>query len=172
MMILRSLGFLRSSRQKLNEQMDLQITSMADIFTILLVFLLKTYSATSIGVNIASDVSLPSATTGTAPVEVLKLEISSQAVTIDGHPSALLDQFRFARADLDSSGASRALLKDLARERKRQLEIARQNADVQPDARLLVLADRKAPYGTIRAALRSAAANGYTDYKLVVVGAN
>ena len=54
-----------------SEEMSLQITSMADIFVIILVFLLKSYATSSVNVNPMAGMSLPEAHAGDAPIEAL-----------------------------------------------------------------------------------------------------
>ena len=50
--------------------------------------------------------------------------------------------------------------------------IAKNNSDVKLDPRIIIVADQKVPFVTIRTVLASAAVNGYTDFKLAVVQAN
>jgi len=165
---MRQMTFLPHSRVK-SEQMELQITSMADIFTILLVFLLKSYSASVINFTVSNDVRLPVAMTGTPPVETLRIEIAKNAVLVEGNPVTKLNDFELTSAEKPASdGVIPSLSQSLKRERDRQLEIAKQNTDVKPDARVLILSDRKAPFKVVRTVLRTATEHGYTDYKLVV----
>ena len=52
----------KKHRRRRNPSMVLQITSMMDIFTILLVFLLKSYSAEGQLVRIAEAIKVPTST--------------------------------------------------------------------------------------------------------------
>ena len=53
----------------------------------------------------------------------------------------------------------------LERERQRELLIAKTNSDVKIDPKIMIVADQRAPYITIKSVLASAALNGYTDFK-------
>lgn len=161
-------SFLKK-RPALNEEMSLQITSMADIFIIVLVFLLKGYSTGAISVAPSAGLSLPKAVTQDASVEALKVEITETGVQVEGQHVAKLEQFRFEKADLQSSGTSTTLGQAISRQREKQLLIAKSNTDVKVDSKILILADQRAPYSTIKTVLASAAVNGYTDFKLAVV---
>jgi biopolymer transport protein ExbD len=152
-----------------NEEMALQITSMADIFTIILVFLLKGYATSAVNITPSKGVTLPAAQVESAPAEALKVEISESAVQVEGVAVATLSGFGFERSDLLPNGSSQVLGKALEKERQRQLLIAKSNSDVKVDPKILVIADQRAPYSTIKAVLASAALNGYTDFKLAVV---
>lgn len=162
------MSFLPKSHGK-TEQMELQITSMADIFTIILVFLLKSYSASVINFSVSADVKLPVAFTGAPPVETLRVEVANNAILVEGNMVTPLANFELTAAEKNpSDGVIPTLSQALKRERDRQLEIAKQNPDVKPDARVLILSDRKAPFKVVRTVLRTATEHGYTDYKLVV----
>jgi len=152
-----------------NEEMQLQITSMADIFTIILVFLLKSYASGAVTVSPTTGTLLPEAHAGDPPVEALKLEISKDAIQVDGQPVMKLNAFAFESADVQGNGISVVLSKALEQQRHKQMLIAQSNSSVKVDARILVLSDQKTPYSTLKSVLASAASQGYTDFKLAVV---
>lgn len=165
----KRLGFLKKKRAAPSEEMALQITSMADVFTIILVFLLKSYSTGAISLTPSKGLSLPEAHASEASVEALKLEVSATAVQVEGQPAANLKDYKFDASDLQGNGSSKALSVALEKERQRQLLIAKNNSDVKVDARVIVVADQHTPYATIKSVLASAALNGYTDFKLAVI---
>lgn len=152
-----------------SEEMALQITSMADIFTILLVFLLKSYATGAVNLNPSKGVTLPSAQAPDTSVEALKLEVSEAGVVVEGNSVVALKGFKFETTDLQGNGTSKTLVKALERERQRQLLIAKANSDVKIDPRIVIMADQRVPYSTLKSVLASAAVNGYTDFKLAVV---
>jgi biopolymer transport protein ExbD len=152
-----------------SEEMQLQITSMADIFVIILVFLLKSYATGAVNVTPMAGMTLPLAQAGDQSVEALRVEVSKDAVQLDGLPVVSLKGFSFEAADLQSNGVSAQLGKALEQYRNRQLQIAKVNTSVKVDARILVLSDQKTPYSTLKTVLASAALHGYTDFKLAVV---
>src|SRR4051794_15409637 len=133
----------KKKRPAASDEMSLQITSMADIFVILLVFLLKSYATSA--VNISPTVMLPQAQAGETPVEALKVEVTDKAILVEGQPVTPLTSFAFGSADIEGNGTSKTLNKALDRERQRQLLIAKANSDVKVDAKILVIADQKAP---------------------------
>lgn len=160
---------LFKKRKPQNEEMSLQITAMADIFTVLLVFLLKTYATSAIEINPTAGMLIPKAFAAEAPVEALKLEISEKTINIEGKAVTTLDQYTFAKSDLQSNGSSDSLSKALDHERQKGMLIAKVNRDVKVDGRIVIIADQRVPYVTLKSVLASAALNGYTDFKLAVV---
>lgn len=141
--------------------MSLQITSMADIFTILLVFLLKSFSTDAAKITPHENLSLPVAGTSQPIVEAMRVEILQNLILIDDKPIAELNGFLFDPKDLESNGTSRSLSTVF-------IEKARKDS-LQKYPRLLVLADQKAPFSTIKRVLASASNGGFEDFKLVVV---
>lgn len=156
-------------RKAQNEEMALQITAMADIFTVLLVFLLKSYATSALEINPSQGMQIPQASAPETSFEALKVEISEKAVSVEGQPAVELQAFRFNNSDLQANGVSNTLSKALEKERQRQLLIAKANTDVKVDAKIIVVADQRVPYATVKSVLASAALNGYTDFKLAVV---
>jgi biopolymer transport protein ExbD len=157
------------SSRKQSDEMALQITSMADIFTIILVFLLKSYATSALNITPTAGLLLPEAQAADTQVEALKLEIANDSVNVEGKPATPLKNFAFDKADLLGNGSSKGVNAALETEKKRQLLIAKANADVKVDSKILIVADQKTPYSTVKSVLASAAINGFTDFKLVVV---
>src|SRR3989338_8710764 len=93
----------------LSEDMVLQITSMADVFMILLVFLLKTYSTGVSGITPPQGMRLPTSVKPEKIVEALKVEISESWVRLDGIPVITMDKYKFKAEDMDANGATKSL---------------------------------------------------------------
>lgn len=170
----RAGGSKRRKRARQNEEVALQITSMADVFTILLVFLIKSFSVSSVSVSIGKDTQLPVANGGQEQVEALRVEIHQSAVLLEGEPIISLNQFiptdpKTVAAD----GTIPELVTQMAKQRKRQQILAAAGNEVsakaEKDSKLLVMADKRVPYRLLKQVLASASVEDFTDFKLVVV---
>ncbi|NOY59645.1 MAG: hypothetical protein GXO75_12065 [Calditrichaeota bacterium] len=64
----------------------LRLTSMIDMFTILLVFLLKSYSAEGQIVTVSKDLRLPESTSELAPRVTSVISVTSEWILLDGRP--------------------------------------------------------------------------------------
>jgi biopolymer transport protein ExbD len=155
-------------KPRASDEMSLQITSMADIFTIILVFLLKSYATSAVNVTPSAGMKLPVAVAPEAQSEALKLEISATSIQVENKPIATLQNFRLPASDVQTNQTSKQVSDALETERKRQDMISKANPDVKPDSKILIIADEHTPYSTLKTVLASAAVNGFTDYKLVV----
>lgn len=165
-----STRFRRNKRQRrsMDGELALQITSLADIFIIVLVFLLKSYSAglnDMENVQIPAEIVLPSVVEGGIAKTGLKIEVSESQVNVGGERASALSRFRFYPGDLNNDlrrgGTSKSLTGALKRARQDEPQ-----TDEKP--RVWVIADYRVPYATIQTVLASAAMNGYEDFKLVV----
>ena len=67
-------------------QMKLNLTSMMDMFTIILVFLLKTYSAEGMLISPSEDITLPKSTIEKMPEVGLDLVVSKEWVMVNNEP--------------------------------------------------------------------------------------
>ena len=148
-------------KKRASQDLSLQITSMADIFMILLVFLLKSYSSNLTSVLPNNKIKLPIASSEDSFKETLKLEISSDAVLVDQKEIVPLRNF-----DLDPSiseqDASLHLYATLFEQRKHLPE-------PNMDSNLLIIADERTPYATVKRVLGTAAKAGFVDLQLLVV---
>ncbi|MBC7693676.1 MAG: biopolymer transporter ExbD [Methylotenera sp.] len=163
-----------------SEEASLNITSMADIFTILLVFLLKSYSSGAVSVSPTQGLLLPAAKGGSPVVEAIKIEVTSTAIQIEGKAVSDLTAYNFGPTDMESGDISLSLRKAFTEEKQKQLKTIAERKERQPsnskadnkgefDAKIMILADQKTPYGTLRTILASATEQGFTDFKLVVI---
>lgn len=175
-------SFLR--RAPHNQDMSLQITSLADVFVILLVFLLKSYGSGMIDIVPANGTKLPVAAVSDPGADALKVEVSENSVLIEGKAVAQIENFSFRSSDLETDGSSSELVKALDVERSKPAKVSPQVAKAAPAAagaagekaaeqpqRMILIADQRAPYATIKTVLASAASRGYTDIKLAVTHA-
>lgn len=151
-----------------SQDFSLPITSLADIFIILLVFLIKTSASGSLSISPSAGLQLPVANAGSEEIEALKIELGKTSVTVEGQPVVELKDFSFDEKDI-RGGLSQQLAQALQKYRERQQWISKANSDVKADSKLILIADQNSPYKAIKYVLASAALNGYTDFKLVVV---
>jgi biopolymer transport protein ExbD len=74
---------LNKARRK-NDDGTLNITSMMDMMTIILVFLLKSYSTQDISIAPSDDLELPLSTASTDPQIAVNLVVTKSQIIVDG----------------------------------------------------------------------------------------
>jgi biopolymer transport protein ExbD len=83
----KGLNIGKSPRKRIGAStFTLHLTSMIDMMTILLVFLLKSYSAEGQIVTITKDLRLPESTSKTHPIVTSVISITSDWILLDGRP--------------------------------------------------------------------------------------
>lgn len=153
---------MKKKKHRPTGDMELQITSMADIFTILLVFLLKSYATSAVEITPTAGVKLPATTNpDSGHIEAMKVEISPSFITLEEQPPIPVT--------LPQDELMRKIDALMAAARKRQTENAKKSTDVKADSRIILVSDQGVPYKLVRTVLGSAASQGFTDFKLAVV---
>lgn len=75
----------RRSRTKVKKEFELQLTSMMDMLIILLVFLLKSYSSSTVSYATSPAIRLPNSNTQEVPADSsANLVVDPTAITLDG----------------------------------------------------------------------------------------
>ncbi|MBF0431177.1 MAG: biopolymer transporter ExbD [Fibrobacteria bacterium] len=69
-----------------------QLTSLIDVMTILLVFLLKSFSVDGNLVTVSKDLNLANSTSDITPVPALNIEVNPDQIVVDGAPLMSLEK--------------------------------------------------------------------------------
>lgn len=73
----------RRKRLRIKKQFDLNLTSLMDILVIIVIFLLKSYSATSTIFNASTNIRLPMSSTESVPTDALNIVIEPTGIIFD-----------------------------------------------------------------------------------------
>ena len=150
--------FFNNYKREKKEQMDLDITSLLDVLVILLVFLLKSYNASELKINLVKDLVVPKSEArilGNHAIIVQvdkdkKIYVNKEEVGFAygaGQNNALLAKLNEMRADID---------KDLTESKK--------------DKKINLVFDEKLPYNVMKTVMHTSAMAGYTEFKFIVQG--
>lgn len=163
----------RKAREAAGEIKELNIVAMMDMMTIILVFLLKSYQASAINVNMSEDLAVPASTTQLHPQENITVTVSMKEVAVNERAVLKVDRGVIpaaakegARADAFYVGAVYDALK---KEVDKQKYIARYNQDAPFTGRVNVVADKKVPYRTLMELLYTAGQAELGEYKFMVL---
>jgi biopolymer transport protein ExbD len=72
----------RRDREAEGEIKELNITAMMDLMTIILVFLIKSFSASSITVTASEDVRPPSSTARATPKDTIAITVTPKSIMV------------------------------------------------------------------------------------------
>jgi len=148
----------------------IQITSMVDMFVILLVFLLKSYSTSPVNITPKEGLRIPESSATTDPVDVVKMIVAQDAVFVEEKKILDLDKGRVPKAMIEANDPSfiRLLYEALDQRAKLAKDIAKANDSFEFDGKVLLQADRDLPYEVLQKIMYTSMMAGYGEVKLAV----
>ena len=163
----------RKARARAGEVKELNITAMMDMMTIILVFLLKSYQASTISVNLGQEMAIPLSTTQLQPQENISVTISMREVSV-GDRQVVAMQNGVIPAAVKAGGKAEAfyvgaVYDALKKEVDRQKYIAQYNRNQPFTGRVNVVADKRLPYRTLMEVLYTAGQAELGEYKFMVM---
>jgi len=163
----------RAARSRAEDINELNIVAMMDMMTIILVFLLKSYSASSINVNINEQLKVPLSTTQVQPQDNVSVTVSLAEVAVNDRLALRAQNGTIPAASKEGGKADSfyvgALFDALKKEVDKQKYIAGRSPDHPFTGRVNVIADRRVPYRTIIEVLYTAGQAELGEYKLMVM---
>ncbi|MGC3996160.1 MAG: biopolymer transporter ExbD [Anaeromyxobacter sp.] len=163
----------RKQREAEGEIKELNIVAMMDMMTIILVFLLKSYQASAINVNMGEHLSMPISSTQLHPQENITVTVSMDELTVNDHGVVKLEAGVIPTAEKEGGKADAFLvapLRDaLVREVDKQKKIAQFNKDAPFTGRINVVADKRISYRTLMEILYTAGQAELGEYKFMVL---
>ncbi len=163
----------RKHRETAGEIKELNIVAMMDMMTILLVFLLKSYQASSINVNMGEHLAIPASTTQLAPQDNITITVSMNELTVNDRKVLDLQRgtipARAKEGGKDDAFYVGAVYDALKREVDKQKYIAQFNKTAPFSGRVNVVADKKITYRTLMDVLYTAGQAELGEYKFMVL---
>lgn len=151
---------------KKNSTFTLNITSMTDMFTIMLVFLLQTYSTAEVQITPQKNLRLPTSASMVNPTEAIKVSLSTDELKIDEIKIADVKNADFLPQDLEDKDTN--FIKPLFQELDKLAKSSSDKAHVK-EGRILLQADKDLPYATLRKVMYTASMAGFPQLKLVTM---
>jgi len=141
----------------------LNLTAMVDVFTVLLVFLLKSYSAEGTLIAAAQNLELPASTSSLAPQPTITITISEDTLFVEDErvgPLAAL------------TVGSTPYIPELGRALNARVEKARLIAGSNPShafqGRVTILGDKNTSFATLERVMYTASLSEFGDIALAV----
>ncbi len=132
-----------------------QLTSLVDVMTILLVFLIKSFSTEGSLITAASDLVLPVSNSQESPRVRSSIEITRKSVITDGHVLISIDSLR--QAD--------SLLVPGVYE---WMKAARQRSNDQSSGELVIQCDREIEFAVVKKVMYTCSKAGFSDFLVLV----
>ena len=158
-------------RKNRNSTFSLQITSMIDMFTIILIFLLKSYASSAVTSQPTQAINMPASTSAEAPVEALKLLVSNDGIWVDDKAVLKFENGNLPASAVDAKDNKfiRPLYDALKAQADKTKGIAKQNETVAFEGKIIFQGDQNLNYQILKKVMYTSTFAGYTDFKFAVV---
>jgi biopolymer transport protein ExbD len=150
--------FFNKKQRNKKEPMEIDITSLLDVLVILLVFLLKSYNASDLKLNLVKDLVVPNS-------NARKLGASAVIVQVDSNKKLYVNSKQIGV--ISGSGENADLLEKLKEIKEK--DKSRSPASTVSRAINLVF-DQGVPYKFMKGVMHTSAMAGYTEFKFIVQG--
>ena len=155
----------RKVREK-KEGLDLDINSLLDILVILLVFLLKSYNASDLTVDLEDKITLPDSKSEELGAYAVTLQVNKTGkIWVNNKP--LIEENSLIESNIDSEGKIVSLyqrLEEVQTEMKEQPEKTRKMVNL--------VMDQELDYENIKKIMHTTGLLGYAQFKFIVKGSH
>ncbi len=146
----------------------LRLTSMMDILTVLLLFLLKSFVVEGEVITPLPGVDLPESSSDTSPRASVVVAIFDDTVMLDGQMVT-----RVQGVSADEGLLISRLAERLDRTRAKELEIARlRGEEADYSSKIAIQGDRDIPFEILQRVMYTCNQSGFGDISLAVIGAS
>lgn len=161
----------RFSRGKRKETVfDIDITSLLDILTIMLVFLLQSYNSSGVIINVPKGIELPRSASETLNTFGVNIQVSKSQIWVDD--KEVVNSDNSDGTQMFDEGGRRIL--PLFNELVKIKETIKQSEKLSPNVKKFsgvanLVVDKTLKYSYLKRVMYTAAAAGFQEFKFVVL---
>jgi biopolymer transport protein ExbD len=165
-------GHLKKRKER-REQLEfsLNVTSLMDVLTVLLFFLVKSYSVSQTALATPEGLRLPASVVKADLEETVSVSLTNKELRINNAVVATLVGGKFESKDLSKDGRVVLPLKTFLDSEYKKRNAVFNSAgmlDNLPPGRVMIQSDKDLSFGTVKFILHTAAVANYNDYEFVV----
>ncbi len=161
----------RRDREAEGEIKELNITAMMDLMTIILVFLIKSFSASSITVTASEDVRPPSSSARATPKDTIAITVTQKSIMVGDKRKVELNTGVAKAEDLQGK-----LLLPLDAALKKEVEKLKKIAERNPAApfsgEVSIIGDKRISYDLLSTVLYTAGQNELDKFRFIILQKN
>jgi biopolymer transport protein ExbD len=158
----------RIERENAGQIRELNIVAMMDMMTIILVFLLKSYTASAISLTQSEDIKPPVSSTRATPRDTVAVTITPKDILVGDRVVVALEN-----GAVPPSALNGRMVVPLDQALRKEVQKLKYIADRNPSApfskELSVIGDRRIPYDLLLTVLYTAGQNELENYRFVVL---
>ncbi len=161
--------------RKLNKRstFTIQITSMVDMMTLILAFLLNSQGNSAVQLTPVEGLVLPQSRTTNGAVEALKLIVTTKGVFVNDKKVADIADGKISIEAIDDKDSLfiKPLYDELDKQAENSRKIASVNETLEFDGKVLLQADSKLNYQVLKQVMYTAASAGFANVKMAAITA-
>ena len=161
----------RRDREAEGEIKELNITAMMDLMTIILVFLIKSFSASSITVTASEDVRPPMSTARATPKDTIAITVTPKSIMVGDKKRVTLVNAAVIPGELQGK-----LILPLDAALKKEVEklkyIAQRNPTSPFNQEVSIIGDKRVSYTLLSAVLYTAGQNELQNFRFIILQKN
>jgi biopolymer transport protein ExbD len=158
----------RIERDNAGQIRELNIVAMMDMMTIILVFLLKSYTASAISLTQSEDIKPPVSSTRATPRDTVAVTITPKDILVGDRVVVALEHGQIPPSALNGRLVV-PLDQVLHKEVEKLKYIAERNPSAPFSKELSVIGDKRIPYDLLLTVLYTAGQNELENYRFVVL---
>lgn len=152
----------------------LMLTSMLDILTCVLFFLLKNYSSVVSDFQAAKDIQLPNSSSILPPIPSLHLVVTKEAILLDNQPVAHIINGDIDKKELYRDGVTIVKLAQMLKEQKERSQVQSPTANKDKDNQsftgtIVLQADKTLNFNLLKKVIYTAGISDFVMLKLAVL---
>ena len=162
------------SKRKIEGPQRVNINSLMDILTIMLVFLLKSYATDPVNITPGPDLDIPKSTSLLTPAATVTITVAKSSIVVDNEPVSVVKDGK-VEASQKRGGEDAYFIIPLnkalveAVEKKRRLEAI--NPTVKFDGICTIVMDKETPYRLLTEVMYTAGQAEFTNFKFATISA-
>jgi len=155
----------------MNVTSGLMLTSMMDILTVILFFLLKNYTShVSSNFNVGKDIKLPKSSALIAPPQALQLVVTKNAIMLDDREIVTMVNGEINHKEMYGDGVTiLKLAQALQAHKKRSLYVEQRNDTHSFTGLIVMQADKDLPFSLLKKVIYTAGITDFVNLKLAVL---
>jgi biopolymer transport protein ExbD len=159
---------MKRSKRKKHDTMDLNLTSMMDMFTIILVFLIFSFSSQDQNLKLDPDLTLPESTAAIEFKWAINVNLTPTELKVEGNIIAKVKNGKFAGVKVDKDKKRVLPLFNLLKKFK-DIESQEKVNPTGDETVISFQSDKNMPFETLDLVMKTAAQAGYPNFRFVVL---
>jgi biopolymer transport protein ExbD len=154
------------------KKLDISINSLLDILSVILVFLMKSYSTTTVQIKPSKELQVPFSWSANIVEESTSITVTLKHILMDDKPVITLEDGKIAEQDLSSGGLLiDKLFEKLQDDVAHQKKIEQRNAKAKFKGVVTIICDRYVPFPLLAQVMYTAGQAEYGQFKFALIRA-